>query len=318
MKKKKIAKYPSPKKFVRQKLQRTALSRLLPLLTLTCLLFITFVGVFSQQAPALIPSRTTSLPSKQLSFQVTITPTPTTKRQQSLDLVAKTQAATEPQDYCVNIPVLFYHHVDPLADAQKAGHAQFSVDSTVFEQQMSYLKQQGYITVALDTLVDGIINKKPFPPKTIGLTFDDGYSDMLTYAYPTLKKYGFIGNFAIATGLIDTPGYLSWEQLAEIARDPSMRIYNHTSTHADLVNNPLQAEDEIVTAQNVIQNRLGLRSHIFFYPYGSFSQSIIATLRSKGYVAAFTTLPGTLQCESSLMSLHRTRIGNAPLSFYGL
>ncbi len=253
-----------------------------------------------------------------LAVLTTQASTPTISPEKKSLFVPKAEAADQKSEFCLFVPVLFYHHVEPLSEAQLSGHAQFTVDSAVFESQMKYLKENGYMTVSIDTVVDAIHNKKSLSQKAVALTFDDGYADMYDYAYPVLKKFGFIGNFAIPTGLIGQDGYMNWEQLTEIARDPNMHIYNHTVSHADLLHNSSYTENEIAGAQSDIQTRLGLRSNIFFYPYGSFNDRVISALRNKGYIAAFSTLPGTLHCESSLMQLSRTRIGNAPLSLYGL
>lgn len=313
---KKLTKVKNLKKTTKVPSRKTKRKSLTPLF-LFSLLLISTISIFIQRPAIRFQNRAPQLP-KQLAMRIP-TPTPTKSTATSSPLIKKAQAETsESNDYCTNVPVLFYHHVEPIIEAQQAGHAQFTVDSDIFDKQMRYLKENGYMTVPVETIVDGISNKKILPPKTVALTFDDGYADMYTYAYPILKKYGFVGNFAIPTGLLESPGYLNWLQLTEIARDPAMKIYNHTSSHADIGKNLLQAEHEISAAQADIQNRLGLRSNIFFYPYGTFNNTVISVLRSKGYIAAFSTLPGTLQCESSLMFLRRIRIGNAPLSFYGL
>lgn len=318
MKKKKVKKFKAIKKVVHRK-SKIELSSLLTRFFVISLIILVLIGIITQKPVNLqLANNAPPLP-KQLSLNITITPMPKKNFVSSHALVARAQAAAnESSDYCISIPILFYHHVEPIAEAQRLGHAQFTVDSELFDKQMGYLKEKGYMTVPVDTIVEGITNKKMFHPKTVALTFDDGYADMYTSAYPILKKYGFVGNFAIPTGLLEKPGYMSWEQISEIARDPAMRIYNHTYSHSDLIKKSSQTELEISSAQNDIQNRLGLRSNIFFYPYGTFNQAIITSLRSKGYVAALSTLPGTLQCESSLMYLSRTRIGNAPLSYYGL
>ena len=282
------------------------------------LIFSIIVALFVFK-PHVLPS-VTHTPQLQHSLALLASPTltPSKNPEKKSLFVPRAEAAEQNNDYCVNLPVLFYHHVEPLSEAQESGHAQFTVDNLVFESQMNYLKENDYMTVSVDTIIDAILNKKPLSKKIVALTFDDGYSDMYGYAYPVLKKFGFFGNFAIPTGLIGQEGYMNWDQLTEIARDPGMHIYNHTVSHADLLHNPSHIEGEIAGAQSDIQTRLGLRSNIFFYPYGSFNDHVIASLRARGYIAAFSTLPGTLQCESSLMQLSRTRIGNAPLSLYGL
>lgn len=287
---------------------------LIPQLTFIFFLLVTAIGLLTAWPhPQNIAASAPPLP-KLLALRTTPSPTPMRK---SYPLIAKAMAQ-EQSDYCIEIPILFYHHVQPLGEAMRLGHAQFTVDDSVFDLQMEYLRNQGYITVSVDTVVDALINKKQLSQKMVAITFDDGYVDMYSYAYPILKQYSFVGNFAIPTGLIDRSDYMTWNQLDEIASDPQMYIYNHTLTHMDLANHSTEAEKEIIEAQNDIQNKLGLRSNIFFYPYGTFNDTVISILKAHGYVAAFSTLPGKLQCESSIMTLRRIRVGNSPLSSYGL
>jgi len=221
--------------------------------------------------------------------------------------------------YCLTVPVLFYHHVEPLQEAAKQGHAQLTVDSAVFDSQMAYLVQSGYTSYSAEELVTALKSHTPLPQKSIVITFDDGYDDAYTYAFPILKKHHLKGNFMIPTGLVGKLDYMTWEQLQDMKKDSSMSIYNHTVSHASLGGEGREKVlYEIAYANQQLSDHLGMKSTIFTYPYGSFSDVVMQVLSETGFTAAFTTLPGEVQCDTTLMQLHRTRIGNSPLSFYKL
>ncbi len=254
--------------------------------------------------------------TQNLAIHTSIAPSPTKALAFS---IAKADAAMANLGYCVMAPILFYHHVEPMSTAIKAGHQQFTVDNSVFDQQLLYLKSAGYKTASVDEVVQAIRTHRAFPAKTLALTFDDGYEDAYTYVLPLLKKYGFKGNFMFATGLLSNKGYISWAQAKEIANSEGMFVYNHTVSHAALGNiSKEEVTREVLEAKKDIQEKLGKESTIFVYPYGSFSPEAITILQQQGYIAALSTLPGMQQCEGIIMYLRRTRVGNAPLSLYGL
>lgn len=223
------------------------------------------------------------------------------------------------QPYCLDVPVILYHHVMPLYDAEENGYAQLTVDSVIFEQQMKYLKDSGYHSISLDELVDALLSKTQLPEKSIAVTLDDGYLDNYTYAFQILRKYQIKGNFMIPTGLIMNPDYMSWSHLREIRSSNLGYLYNHTWSHAALgYLTKQQIDSELRISQKQFQEKLGFTPTVFTYPYGSFSPAAIASLRSQGFKAGFTTTHGRVQCDTSIMTLYREHVGNAPLSAYGL
>lgn len=248
------------------------------------------------------------------------TPSPTSSLASTpkVSVPAVTQPAQVPNDFCLNVPVLFYHHVEPLAQAQVEGHAQLTVDSGIFDSQMAYLIGNGYHTISADQLILALLSRQSVPSKSIVVTLDDGYTDWYSYVLPVVKKYNITVSLMIPSGLIANPDYLTWAQLKEMSQSPLVKVYNHTWSHADIGHaDRTKVEFELATSQNLFQTQLGFKPTIFTYPYGSYSSLAIDMLREHGFTGAFTTLPGTSQCASSIMVLHRSRIGNAPLSSYG-
>lgn len=236
------------------------------------------------------------------------------------DIVNSNQPQTNlVSGYCLNVPVLMYHHIEPESLAKTKGHTALNVDSSIFASQMAYLASKGYTAITADQLAQALKNHSQLPARSIVLTFDDGYSDFYTYALPVIKQFNLKANLMIPTGLIQNNDYMSWGQLKDAVSTGTAVVYNHTWSHASLGGAaPQKIDYEISTATKQISNYLGTNPDIFTYPYGSESTSVIAYLTQHGFIAAFSEIPGTYQCYSFIMTLHRTRIGNSPLATYGL
>src|SRR5690348_13712275 len=52
------------------------------------------------------------------------------------DMQAVNQPTSVPSGYCLHVPVLLYHHVQPQADAVAKGQTSLTVDSAIFDGQM--------------------------------------------------------------------------------------------------------------------------------------------------------------------------------------
>jgi len=227
-------------------------------------------------------------------------------------------ASAQISGFCLNVPTLLYHHIEPIAQAQQEGHAWLTVDVATFDKQMAYLVSRSYSTISADTLAQALITHQKLP-KSVVLTFDDGYRDFYTNAYPIIRKYNLTANLMIPTGLLENSSYLTWSQLKEITGSGLVFAYDHTWSHSSLPKDSKdKAQFEILTAKKQLESNLGKPVNIFAYPYGSENGAAIDLLRSDGFIAAFSTIGGFTQCNSFIMSLHRNRISNSPLSSFGL
>lgn len=228
-------------------------------------------------------------------------------------------AQTKEEDFCLSVPILLYHHIQPLDIAAQLGHEQLTVDSYYFEEQLKYLVEHGYRVISADELVGALINRHILRGKNVMITIDDGYDDNYEYAFRLLKKYNLKGNFMIPTGLIGREGYMTWKQLKEMASSDVSYIYNHTLTHAYLGGETREKiEAEITESEKMFEENLNIETKIFTYPYGSFDDLVINILKEKGFAAAFSTIGGETQCLKEIFSLKRLHIGNSNLNEYGL
>lgn len=229
----------------------------------------------------------------------------------------------QPQVYagfCLRVPILTYHHIQPQSTAVQLKQTSLNVDNGIFDQQMGYLASKGYTSIWAIDLINALKNHTGLPANPVMVTMDDGYADNDIYALPVLKKYNIKANLMLSTGLVGSnPDMLTWSQVQDMKNSGLYYFSNHTWSHYAITNGPqTKIDSEIDTAATQIKQYTGQDVNTFTYPYGSVNSNAIQTLQRKGYVGGFSTIPGQYQCDSFIMTLHRSHIGNAPLSAYGL
>ncbi|MEM4270701.1 MAG: polysaccharide deacetylase family protein [Candidatus Pacearchaeota archaeon] len=230
-----------------------------------------------------------------------------------------TGATSVKNDFCLKVPVLTYHRIQPWTMAIEKGQTVGTVDDKIFDQQMSYLAANGYNTIFAEDLVDALKSHAELSPKSVLVTLDDGYENAYTYAFPIAQKYQIKLNLMIPTGLVGNQDFLSWDQIKEMKDSGLVYFTAHTWSHSALgLSFVEKIQYEVKTSKSQLEQYTGQSVNIFTYPYGSFNDTVINILKENGFTAGFSTIFGNLQCESYIMTLHRTGIGNSPLSSYGL
>jgi peptidoglycan/xylan/chitin deacetylase (PgdA/CDA1 family) len=100
-----------------------------------------------------------------------------------------------------------------------------------FEEKLLYLKSNAYTTCSLDEMTDFIQEKSKLSSPAICLTFDDVPRSMYETAFPLLKKYGFRATAFIVPSFVGTPGFPTWNEIAEMSRSGVVDIQSHTLEH---------------------------------------------------------------------------------------
>lgn len=70
------------------------------------------------------------------------------------------------------------------------------------DEQLKHLQSVGFQYVTTQQVLDFYKKDAPLPPNPILLTFDDGFQNNLTLAYPILKKYGAKATLFIASSFV--------------------------------------------------------------------------------------------------------------------
>ena len=208
------------------------------------------------------------------------------------------------------VPILCYHNLGPQAKGRLV------LGAKAFEEQMRYLKTQGYHVIGLKQFLDFVSLKQQLPKKSVVLTFDDGYKAFLQYAYPVLKELGFPATLFVYTDYIGMGGNaLTWPELKRLAGE-GFDIQAHSKSHGDMRRANGEPPDEyarrltteLVQPRELFQKNLGYSPDIIAYPYGRQDDTVVQRTKDRGYVAAFTVLRQGNPAFVERLRIHRSQI----------
>ena len=209
------------------------------------------------------------------------------------------------------IPILMYHYIRDFNDPNDQTGTNLSVSPNRFDEQLTWLEQNNYQTVSMDYV------EKPYElpdnKKPIVITFDDGYRDAYTNAYPILKKHNMTGTFYLIYNFSqkNDDNYLTWDMAKEMASN-NMELGSHTLSHPNLVQaSATNLKKEIEESKQKIQEQTNTDINHFCYPSGKYNNDVITALKSANYKTAVTTKSGIANQNSDLFELPRVRMTNA-------
>jgi len=208
------------------------------------------------------------------------------------------------------VPVLMYHRVDPELVAHDPITVGLTVMTPAFEEQLRLLRDRGFHSITLDDLWTGITERAPQSGREIVLTFDDGYADNYTVAFPLLRRYGFTATFFVVTSTVGTRDHLTVAQIKEMAA-AGMAFGSHGQHHVDFSTlSPGVAQSELENSKRLIREWSGRPVTFFAYPAGRFSSGVVRTLAGLGYRGAVTEIPGFVTAASRPYTLERVRVAH--------
>jgi biofilm PGA synthesis lipoprotein PgaB len=219
--------------------------------------------------------------------------------------ISVASAAQEPIDHGV---VLQYHHVDTSTPALT------SITPKQFQIQMDYLMTENYLVWPLDKLVSHIATGEAIPDRVVAITFDDAYLSILETALPILKEHNWPFTVFVATHPVDRgyDDFLNWTQLRELQSAGAL-IASHTQSHTHLIRRESgeapaawrqRMREEILGAEERIQQETGQSSKLFAYPYGEFDNELKQVVGELGFVG-FGQQSGAMGRYSDPLALPR-------------
>jgi peptidoglycan/xylan/chitin deacetylase (PgdA/CDA1 family) len=206
------------------------------------------------------------------------------------------------------VPILMYHHLADLPAGSRQLRLAWTVAPKNFDAQMNWLVQRGFQTIAMEQLVGHLKHGQPLPSKPIIISFDDGWEDDYSVAFPVLRKYNFRGTFFIYTNALDREGFLTWTQVQEMSA-AGMDVQAHTLSHPHLrALAPEAAMKEIAESKAILEKRLGTPVVALAYPFGEYNNAVIGLVKRAGFECAVTINSGYQQRADELFTLHRIRV----------
>jgi hypothetical protein len=185
-------------------------------------------------------------------------------------------AATAGREQAPGLFVLIYHRVGANMGRE------MDLPTGTFARHMRYVKER-FEVVPLEYGVERLGSGRPLSRDLVAVTFDDGYREVYTGAWPVLSRLGIPATLFLATGFLEghvpspvdpvragsgaPPLPLSWDQVAEMVASGLVTVGSHSHTHRDFDRlSRGEAEEEAVRSKDILEGRLGRPVHAFAYP----------------------------------------------------
>ncbi len=208
-----------------------------------------------------------------------------------------------------NPVILTYHSIC-------TGRSPLRISPSLFAEQMEWLSHNARL-VPLTEVAAALTRKKSLPPRSVALTFDDGFRDFYTDAAPVLRRFGFAATVFLPTAYCGRtnhwPGQpkwvqeqplLDWSQVLELA-EQGFAFGGHGVTHRNLtLLSEAEAEREVLGSKSEIERRTGRPPEFFCYPYGQWNTAV-RELVSRHYLGACSTAAAIAEPGSDLFALPR-------------
>lgn len=215
------------------------------------------------------------------------------------------------------IPILLYHRLISR-DAVRAGRIPdnepiYAAYDDIFAGQMEFLNQAGYTTLNCDDLLDIRAGRAKLSPRSVVITFDDGYESNYTMAFPALRRFGQKATIYVAPRpdeysrnlVAGIDGFLSPDQMRELDQN-GVSIESHTLTHCVLSELPdQQARYELTESKRVLSEILGRPVRHLAVPRSGYSRRIHRLAAEAGYETVCCNNKGSSNSSSDLKALPR-------------
>ena len=220
------------------------------------------------------------------------------------------------------VMILCYHGVTARAERMADDPTGLHIRAERFEAQLEHLRRH-YRVLPLGEYLAARRAGRRLPPRSVVITFDDGYRNFYTMAAPRLRERGLPASLFLTVGEIgvaprgdggwepeDDVRYLSWPEVLEL-REHGVEVGSHTCTHPKLSKLPAgEAERELRESLAEVARRTGEAAPPFAYPFGDYTPELAERTRSLGYSCALTTDAGANDDGADLYQLRRVLVGD--------
>ena len=212
------------------------------------------------------------------------------------------------------LPILMYHSISDDPEPAHSPYYKVCTSPGRFAEHMQWLAEAGYRGV---TLSEGLawLNAPVPKPQTpnprserlVAITFDDGFRDFHTAAFPALQRHGFTATMYLPTAFIGderksfkSRECLTWAEVRELSA-AGMEFGSHTVNHPTLYKLSWdEIENELNDSRAMIEKRLGGPARTFAYPFAfpqensHYTATLADLLRKLGYANCVTTIIGRM------------------------
>lgn len=210
-------------------------------------------------------------------------------------------------DNSVAVPILTYHNFDPSYQGST------TISTAKFEQQLQWLKDNGYTVVPLKDVVNYLQGKSSsLPAKPIVITADDGRETVYQHMLPLVLKYKIPVTLFVYPSAISNASYaLTWEQIKDLMKTGYFDIQSHTYWHPNFKQEKERlssdeyekfVQTQMVKSKKVLEEKLNIQVDLLAWPFGIFDEYLEEQASKAGYTMAFTIEPRPASKSEKMMA----------------
>lgn len=224
----------------------------------------------------------------------------------------------------LRIPILMYHSISE--DKSNSVHSYYKTTTSprIFSEQMNFLAENNYRVISVNEITELFNSLHSITEQKYAIiTFDDGFRDFYTEAFPILQKYGFTSTVYLPTtfisknrGVFKDKECLNWDEVIYLYKQ-GVTFGSHTVTHPQLKSLKRdEVEREIKKSKEIIEDKIGKPVDSFSYPYAfpekdkDFTGYLKNILKKYDYKNAVSTRIGTTTSQNEPFSLKRIPVNS--------
>lgn len=206
----------------------------------------------------------------------------------------------------MHLTILTFHAIDDRRSI-------ISLPPQVFRRAIDMLRENGTRTLSLTDAMRVLRDGAPFPPRSVVITFDDGYRSVYDVAFPVLQSHRIPATVFLTTGAeapfgrlpsLEGRTMLSWEEIREM-QGYGIDFGAHSCTHPDLTRlSAERLEAEVRDSKEIVEQGIGRPVASFSYPYGRYDRRVREVVR-KHFAAACSDRLGFVKAGSDPYGLER-------------
>jgi peptidoglycan/xylan/chitin deacetylase (PgdA/CDA1 family) len=192
-----------------------------------------------------------------------------------------------------HIPILVYHNFNPTVPGS------MSITPAKFEEQLKWIKDNGYTVIPLKDVVSYLQGKDiQLPAKPVVITADDGWESVYHYMYPLVRQYHIPVTLFIYPETISHGAHaMTWQQLTELKQTGLFDIQGHTYWHPNFKQEKRHLSSEayqklvhtqLFTSKEILEKKLGTQITLLAWPFGIYDNYLEEQAAKAGYVVSLS------------------------------
>jgi peptidoglycan/xylan/chitin deacetylase (PgdA/CDA1 family) len=205
--------------------------------------------------------------------------------------------------------IMMYHMISKqLPKTKKSG---LRVSPEMFERHLKYFSDNNWSFIKMSELLEHDAQEK-----VVAITFDDGYEDNYSEAFPLLKKYNACATLYLVIDRhqndwsakknpkhnksdLAKKSKLSDGQVEEMVASGIFELGGHTYSHPFLPNLSVEdKEHEMISSKSFLETKFNTNISSFAYPFDIYSSADVDIIKASNFISAVTTNEGVASSDS--------------------